>query len=81
LFVASTSRDHFIELTAPGMVTITGGKWTTYRHMAEDTVDTVLKQNEIEKKQNEQSKYIIDTKNLHPCPTMVRKLESFEKFT
>ena len=26
-----------------GLVTIAGGKWTTYRHMAEETVDTCIK--------------------------------------
>jgi glycerol-3-phosphate dehydrogenase len=35
---ASLSRDHAIRIDAPGLVTITGGKWTTYRKMAEDTV-------------------------------------------
>ena len=29
--------------SASGLVTITGGKWTTYRRMAEDTVDEVIK--------------------------------------
>jgi len=28
---ANTSRDHVVESTCDGMVTITGGKWTTYR--------------------------------------------------
>lgn len=32
-------RDHTIKLDQPGMVTITGGKWTTYRSMAEACVD------------------------------------------
>lgn len=32
-------RDHAIRLDQPGMVTITGGKWTTYRSMAEACVD------------------------------------------
>src|SRR5262245_9939070 len=36
---ASLSRDHTIRLEAPGLLTITGGKWTTYRHMAEECVD------------------------------------------
>jgi glycerol-3-phosphate dehydrogenase len=42
---ASTSRDHVVESTRPGMVTIAGGKWTTYRKMAEDAVDAVLREN------------------------------------
>lgn len=33
------SRDHVIEVTASNLVTIVGGKWTTYRKMAEDTID------------------------------------------
>jgi glycerol-3-phosphate dehydrogenase len=36
---AELGRDHTIKLDQPGMVTITGGKWTTYRSMAEDCVD------------------------------------------
>jgi len=35
---AALSRDHTIEETN-GLITTTGGKWTTYRHMAEETVD------------------------------------------
>jgi glycerol-3-phosphate dehydrogenase len=35
---AALSRDHLIRVDAPGLVTITGGKWTTYRAMAEDVV-------------------------------------------
>ncbi len=33
------SRDHTILVDRSGLVTVTGGKWTTYRKMAEDTVD------------------------------------------
>ena len=36
---ASISRDHTLHIDRSGLVTITGGKWTTYRKMAEDTVD------------------------------------------
>lgn len=36
---AALSRDHTLVVTPSGLVTITGGKWTTYRHMAEDTVN------------------------------------------
>ena len=36
---AAISRDHTIHISGSGLVTITGGKWTTYRKMAEDTVD------------------------------------------
>ncbi len=36
---AALSRDHTLHISRTGLVTITGGKWTTYRKMAEDTVD------------------------------------------
>jgi glycerol-3-phosphate dehydrogenase len=36
---AELSRDHAIRVQPPGLLTITGGKWTTYRRMAEDAVD------------------------------------------
>ena len=36
---AALSRDHTIRIENSGMITICGGKWTTYRHMAEDCVD------------------------------------------
>jgi glycerol-3-phosphate dehydrogenase len=39
---SAISRDHVIHVDTSGLLTITGGKWTTYRHMAEDTVDYAI---------------------------------------
>jgi glycerol-3-phosphate dehydrogenase len=39
---AELSRDHLIMVSTSGLITITGGKWTTYRRMAEDTVNTAI---------------------------------------
>lgn len=36
---AALSRDHTIIVSESGLITITGGKWTTYRKMAEDVID------------------------------------------
>jgi len=36
---AALSRDHTIHVSKSGLLTIAGGKWTTYRKMAEDCVD------------------------------------------
>jgi glycerol-3-phosphate dehydrogenase len=36
---AALSRDHSIRIDSSGMITICGGKWTTYRRMAEDCVN------------------------------------------
>ena len=33
------SRDHYLVVSGSGLVTIAGGKWTTYRKMAEDTIN------------------------------------------
>jgi glycerol-3-phosphate dehydrogenase len=39
---AALSRDHTIHIDGSGLLTTTGGKWTTYRHMAEDTVNQAI---------------------------------------
>ncbi len=39
---SSLSRDHHITISASGLVTIAGGKWTTYRKMGEDVVDKAI---------------------------------------
>jgi glycerol-3-phosphate dehydrogenase len=36
---SAIARDHRIVVSASGLITITGGKWTTYRKMAEDGVN------------------------------------------
>ncbi|MEO6521862.1 MAG: glycerol-3-phosphate dehydrogenase/oxidase [Mucilaginibacter sp.] len=36
------SRSHKLIVSASGLITITGGKWTTYRKMAEDVVDKAI---------------------------------------
>ncbi|NWK57555.1 glycerol-3-phosphate dehydrogenase/oxidase [Verrucomicrobiaceae bacterium N1E253] len=36
---AALSRDHTIHIGQSGLITICGGKWTTYRNMAEDVVN------------------------------------------
>ncbi len=36
---AALSREHTIHIDNSGLLTLTGGKWTTYRNMAEDCVD------------------------------------------
>jgi len=36
---AALSRDHTIHIAPSGLITICGGKWTTYRNMAEDGVN------------------------------------------
>ncbi len=53
-------REHHIESSNSGLVSIAGGKWTTYREMAEDLVDYV--------------ENLMNKKNLHTCETIEYKL-------
>ena len=40
---AKLSRDHFVQVSPSGLISITGGKWTTYRKMALDTVNEAIR--------------------------------------
>lgn len=40
---AALSRDHTLLVSRSGLITVTGGKWTTYRHMGEDTINRAAK--------------------------------------
>eukprot|EP00825_Cyclidium_porcatum_P000430 TRINITY_DN10112_c0_g1_i3.p4 TRINITY_DN10112_c0_g1~~TRINITY_DN10112_c0_g1_i3.p4 ORF type:complete len:207 (-),score=22.61 TRINITY_DN10112_c0_g1_i3:364-984(-) len=39
---AALSREHAVLVSASGLVTVTGGKWTTYRLMAEQVIDRAI---------------------------------------
>lgn len=39
---AAISRDHSIIVSRSGLITIAGGKWTTYRKMAQDVIDKAI---------------------------------------
>jgi glycerol-3-phosphate dehydrogenase len=47
---SALSRDHTIHIDASGLLTIVGGKWTTYRHMAEDAVNHAATLGKLEDK-------------------------------
>ena len=44
---SALSRSHQVLVSRSGLVTIIGGKWTTYRQMAEDTIDQAAKVGEL----------------------------------
>mmetsp|Transcript_15136 Transcript_15136/g.30738 ORF Transcript_15136/g.30738 Transcript_15136/m.30738 type:complete len:626 (-) Transcript_15136:3382-5259(-) len=48
-------REHSVHVSPSGLVTITGGKWTTYRRMAKDALDKAIE--------------VGDIKNNSPCRT------------
>lgn len=56
---SNITRNHVIE-NKGNFITITGGKWTTYRVMAEDVIKEVIKNLQ----QNENTKELLETKKL-----------------
>lgn len=63
---SSIVREHLIIKSNSGLVSIIGGKWTTYRKMAEEVVDYVISEYNLEKKK---------------CGTKKLKLVGSENFT
>jgi len=45
---AEISREHAIRISDSGLLTVAGGKWTTYRKMAEDVVDAAQTLGDLE---------------------------------
>ena len=54
------SRNHSIVVSQSGLVSITGGKWTTYRKMAEDAIDVVQSVGGIENHRSETAEIKLD---------------------
>ena len=54
------SREHQLYVSDSGLVTISGGKWTTYRKMAEDTIDKAAQSAELPRRPSH-----TDTLRLH----------------
>jgi glycerol-3-phosphate dehydrogenase len=47
---AKLSREHAIDVSKHGLVSIAGGKWTTYRKMGQDVVDAAAVQGDLPKR-------------------------------
>lgn len=54
----SLVRSHYIDVSESGLVTIAGGKWTTYRNMAEETIDTAVESCNLDQVSKAQTKHI-----------------------
>jgi glycerol-3-phosphate dehydrogenase len=48
---AAISRDHTVHIDESGLMTVAGGKWTTYRKMAEDCVDQAATLGRLEERE------------------------------
>ena len=44
------SRSHKIDISPSGLISVLGGKWTTYRKISEDAIDTAISINKLKKK-------------------------------
>jgi glycerol-3-phosphate dehydrogenase len=63
---AQISRDHHLTVSHSGLVTITGGKWTTYRKMAEDTINQAMLVGGLEERE---------------CPTRNLRIHGYQEKT
>jgi glycerol-3-phosphate dehydrogenase len=61
---ATLSRDHTIHIDGSGLLTLTGGKWTTYRNMAEDCVNQAATLGRLPER---------------PCPTRTLNIHGFHR--
>jgi len=61
---AAISRDHVVNISRSGLLTIAGGKWTTYRKMAEDTIDQAI---------------ILGGLDFSPCVTETLQIHGYHK--
>ncbi len=72
---AAISREHTITISRSGLVTIAGGKWTTYRKMAEDVVDKAIAIGNLSAK-----KSITETLPIHGFHSLPVKNINFEHY-
>ncbi|MDP2882369.1 MAG: glycerol-3-phosphate dehydrogenase/oxidase [Azonexus sp.] len=59
---AALSREHAVLVSPSGLITLTGGKWTTYRLMAKQVIDRAVE---------------VSGLNAVPCPTRTLKLHGY----
>ena len=78
------SRSHKIDISPSGLISVLGGKWTTYRKIAEDAIDTAISINKLKKKKcrTEKTKLFGYKKNIdwsdhmHVYGSLKKKVES-----
>ncbi|GJQ12781.1 hypothetical protein GpartN1_g4572.t1 [Galdieria partita] len=51
-------RDHLVFASPEGLVTVAGGKWTTYRRMAQDTVDKAIQVGQLKPQDSCKTPYV-----------------------
>lgn len=72
---ASLSREHAIWIDPSGLITIAGGKWTTYRKMAEDVIQKAIVVGNLEERA-----CITQNLKLHGWDNTVSPLDNFSTY-
>ncbi len=72
---AKISREHRIDISPSGLITVAGGKWTTYRRMAEDTLDFARDRGMLSK-----APCVTKELRLHGAPTETVDADSFAHY-
>ena len=63
---SSLSRGHDLFVDDSGLITITGGKWTTYRQMAEDAVNKAIEVGKLQKAECRTETLAIEPTEIEP---------------
>lgn len=72
---AKISREHRIDISRSGLITVAGGKWTTYRRMAEDTLDLATDREILPK-----AKCVTKELSLHGAPAEAVDDDEFSSY-
>jgi glycerol-3-phosphate dehydrogenase len=72
---AELSRDHTLHISPTGLLTVAGGKWTTYRKMAEDTIDHAIVLGALESKPSATEN--LNIHGYHQNPDMFKTLADY----
>lgn len=75
----SLARNHIVHVSKSGLVTIAGGKWTTYRAMAQHTMDAAIKACNLKPEKEESQTDMMLLEGAHGwTPTMyIRLVQDF----
>ncbi|KAK7792577.1 hypothetical protein R5R35_008671 [Gryllus longicercus] len=75
----SLARNHIVHVSDSKLVTIAGGKWTTYREMAEQTIDAAIEACQLKPVQNTSQTWGLQVEGAHGwTPTMyIRLVQDF----
>jgi glycerol-3-phosphate dehydrogenase len=74
---AQLSREHAIRVSPSGLLSISGGKWTTYRRMAEDALDHLLERHSNRWRPTQTAGLALLPRD--PLPAKGREVEPFSK--